>query len=204
MVQITHGLRGILSNPLIYSVFQLIMGARKGRQQFTENYIKPLPSMKILDVGCGPADILAYLPDAEYYGFDISADYIEKARSNFANKGTFFCKIFDEGDLSYLPKFDVVLAMGLLHHLDDEEAVQLIKLAHKALNPGGRLLTIDPCLVSGQNPIARFLINKDRGQNVRNEEAYLHLVEEVFESSCIDVKHQRWIPYTNCFMTCTK
>jgi SAM-dependent methyltransferase len=204
MAQITHGIRSVLSHPLIYSAFQSLMGAHKGRQRFVANYIKPTPAMKVLDIGCGPAEILAHLPSVDYYGFDISKQYIEKASHNFSSRGTFFCKIFDELDLKLLPKFDVILAIGLLHHLDDEEAVKLIELASKALKPGGRLLTVDPCFVSGQNFIARFLINNDRGQNVRNKEEYLHLVNRRFNLFNADVTHQTWIPYTNCFMTCIK
>jgi SAM-dependent methyltransferase len=140
----------------------------------------------------------------DYYGFDISKQYIEKASNNYSGRGTFFCKLFEGSDLEVLPKFDVILAMGLLHHLDDEEAVKLIELASKALKPGGRLLTVDPCFVSGQNFIARFLINNDRGQNVRNKDEYLNLVNGRFNLSNADVIHQTWIPYTNCFMTCIK
>jgi SAM-dependent methyltransferase len=204
MTQITSGIRSVLSYPFIYSTLQSLMGAHKGRQKFVANYIKPFPEIKILDVGCGPAEILSYLSSVDYYGFDISKQYIEKASNNYSGRGTFFCKLFEDSDLEVLPKFDVILAMGLLHHLDDEEAVKLIELASKALKPGGRLLTVDPCFVSGQNFIARFLINNDRGLNVRNKEEYLNLVNGRFNLFNADVIHQTWIPYTNCFMTCIK
>ena len=204
MAQITHGIRSVLSHPLIYSALQSLMGAHKFRQKFVANYIKPSSEMSVLDIGCGPAEVLAYLPKVDYCGFDISQQYIEKARNNFSSEGKFFCKIFEDSDLEVLPKFDVILAIGLLHHLDDEEAVKLIELASKALKPGGKFLTVDPCYESGQNFIARFLINNDRGQNVRNKEEYLNLVNGRFNLFNVDVVHQTWIPYTHCFMTCIK
>jgi SAM-dependent methyltransferase len=204
MAQITSGVRSVLCHPLVYSALQYIMGAHKGRQKMVDNYIKPFPDMKVLDVGCGPADILGYLPNVDYYGFDVSEQYIESAENKFLYKGRFFCKVFDGSDLAVIPKVDVVLAIGLLHHLEDEEAAGLIELAFSVLKPGGRLLTVDPCLTPSQNPISRFLINNDRGQNVRNEKGYAKLVSENFDSFSTDVVHQRWIPYTNCFMTCTK
>lgn len=204
MAQITHGVRAILSHPLIYSSFQSLMGAHKIRQNFVANYVKPFPGMKVLDVGCGPADILAYLGDVVYWGFDISEAYIEQARTRFGQVGTFNCKQLQPEDLAGLPEFDVVLALGLLHHLDDTVATGVMALALQALKPGGRLITMDPCFDSSQNSVARFLVRNDRGQNVRDKVGYETLAGKVFSSLRVDVRHQAWIPYTHCFMECQK
>ncbi len=204
MAQITHGVRAILSHPLVYSLSQSLMGAHKSRTEFAANYIQPFTGMKVLDVGCGPAEILAYLPDVAYWGFDISEAYIEQARTRFGQRGQFHCKQLQLNDLGKLPQFDVVLALGLLHHLDDSIAMEVMQLAHKALKPEGRLITIDPCFTPSQNPIARFLINNDRGQNVRDKDGYEALACQVFSSPSVDVHHQAWIPYTHCFMECKK
>lgn len=204
MAQITHGVRAILSHPLIYSSFQSLMGAHKIRQNFVANYIKPFPEMKVLDVGCGPADILAYLRDVDYWGFDISKVYIAQAKTRFGQRARFNCQQLQFEDLAVLPKFDVVLALGLLHHLDDSVALGVMQLAHEALKPGGRLLTIDPCLDPSQNFISRFLVRNDRGRNVRNKEGYQALAHKIFSLSRVEVRHQAWIPYTHCFMECQK
>jgi len=66
------------------------------------------------------------------------------------------------------------------------------------------LLSIDPCLDDSQNPVARFLVRNDRGQNVRNKEEYQALATKVFTSSSVEVRHQTWIPYTHCFIECQK
>jgi len=204
MVQVTHGVRGVLSHPFVYSAFQSLMGAHRSRQKFVANYVKPFPGMKILDVGCGPADILGYLPDVDYWGFDISEAYITQAKTRFGQRGRFNCKQLQFEDLAALPKFDVVLALGLLHHLDDAVALVVLQLGHEALKPGGRLLTIDPCLDPSQNAVARFLVRSDRGQNVRNKGEYQTLAEKVFSSPRVEVRHQAWIPYTHCFMESQK
>jgi SAM-dependent methyltransferase len=107
-------------------------------------------------------------------------------------------------DLGWLPSFDVVLAIGLLHHLDDAVAIDMMQLVLKALKAGGRLLTIDPCLDSSQNWIASFLVRNDRGQNVRDRTGYEMLAKSVFESPRIEVRHRAWIPYPHCFMVCEK
>lgn len=204
MGQITYGLRAILSSPTIYSAFQVIMGAHHGRVTFVADFVRPQPNINILDIGCGPAEILDYLPKVNYWGFDVSAPYIARATSRYGSRGHFFRKELNAEDLVDLPSFDIVMAIGLLHHLDDEAAVVLLNLAHDALKPGGRLVTIDPCLASGQNPIAEYLVLHDRGRNVRAREGYELLVSGVFLERRVEVRHRTWIPYTHCIMECTK
>ncbi len=79
ITQITHGIRSILSRPFIYTAFQSMMGAHRGRKQFIINFMKSLPGMEVLDVGCGSVNILAYKPEVDYYGFDINNAYINQA-----------------------------------------------------------------------------------------------------------------------------
>lgn len=204
MAQVTHGVRAILSHPLVYSAFQSLMGAHKFRTNFVAQFVRPFSGMAILDIGCGPADILAYLPNVEYWGFDISERYIERAGNAFGTRGHFRCKQLEVDDLDELPKFDVALAIGLLHHIDDQVALNVLQLADQALKPGGRLLTVDPCLDPSQSSIARFLVRHDRGQNVRDKGGYEALALSVFKAPNVVVRHQAWIPYTHCIMECQK
>lgn len=55
-----------------------------------DKYLRPEPGYSILDIGCGPGDILQYLPSINYVGFDINRKCIEAARRRFGDKGTFF------------------------------------------------------------------------------------------------------------------
>lgn len=204
MAQITTGMRGLLSSPHVYRLFQTLMGARGGWIRFVERYMRPQAGDSVLDLGCGPADVLDYLPPVGYWGYDISPAYIKQAQRKYGARGHFHCKLLKRPDLDQLPRFDIVVASGLLHHLDDDVAQELLVLAHAALKPGGRLVTIDPCLVPGQSPIARFLIERDRGQNVRTRDAYAALAGKVFQRLQVEVRHKTWIPYTHCFMECTR
>lgn len=204
MSQITTGIRSLLSKPKVYELFQRFMGANKTRKLFISKFIAPYPSEYILDIGCGPAGILGFLPDVNYYGFDISEDYIKNAKQNYGDRGKFYAKYLSADDIEKLPKFDLVLLSGVLHHVDDDTAIDILNLAYSALKPHGRLVTTDGCFVKGQNPIARFLIKHDRGQNIKTEDAYVNLAKNVFTDVKSTIYHITWIPYTLCYLECTK
>jgi SAM-dependent methyltransferase len=173
------------------------MGAPYVRRELVSEFIRPAGGARVLDVGCGTAEILAFLPgDVDYWGFDISARYVDAAATKFGERGRFHCARLDARQIDSMPRFDIVIAIGLLHHLDDSDALGLFELARRALSAKGRVVTLDPCLAPDQNPIARFLIERDRGQNVRTAEAYRALPGSVFGNVQGQLRHRRWIPYT--------
>ncbi len=181
-----------------------MVGAKQARRDLVNTFIRPSLQSRILDIGCGTAQILPYLPaNVEYWGFDISREYIEAAKSHFGARGHFSCGQLDRAALEKLPKFDVVLAIGVLHHLDDDVAENIFALAREALGKDGRVITIDPCLADGQNPIARYLIRHDRGQNVRDADGYRALARQVFPKVIGTLRHRSWIPYTHWIMECS-
>lgn len=204
MSQITSGIRSVLSLPFVYNASQNIMGAHQIRHDMVGNFIRPVAGNRILDIGCGTAEILSYLPsDTEYWGFDISQKYIQAAKSRYGSRGHFRCGQLDRAELEKLPRFDTVLVFGVLHHLNDDVVMNLFELARDALTEGGRVITIDPCLATGQNPVARYLILHDRGQNVRGEEGYRDLAKQVFPKVAGTLRHRNWIPYTHWIMECS-
>jgi SAM-dependent methyltransferase len=161
--------------------------------------------MRVLDIGCGPADVLQYLPRVDYAGFDANPDYIASATKNYGDRGRFYCQRVSEEALAAKESHDIVLAVGVLHHLDDAEAEQLFRLAHAALVPGGRLVTLDGVYVPGQNPVARLIISRDRGEHVRDERGYTGLAERVFSKITRAIRTDLLpIPYTHLILECEK
>jgi len=197
-------LRRMLALPRMYSLFQDMIGG-DARAKYTRQYIRALAGDRILDIGCGPADILEYLPPSvRYTGFDASPEYIEAARERFGQRGSFFCDRVDEGVAQRVGRFDIAIASGVLHHLDDAEAVSLFRIAREALVPEGRLITLDGCYTPEQSSIARYLVSKDRGEHVRPARAYEDLAREVFPGVKAFVRHDLMrVPYTHLIMECT-
>jgi 2-polyprenyl-3-methyl-5-hydroxy-6-metoxy-1,4-benzoquinol methylase len=199
----------------VYRLFgQLIRKKYGGRIAFLREYVRAKPGDRILDIGCGPGDIVSYLPNVEYIGFDASQEYIKAAQARFdqsryanrvQHRPTFICEQVSTTTLKERSYFDIVLAMGILHHLDEVEALQLLHLAQAALKPGGRLITIDPCFVEKQSPLARYIISRDRGQNVRTQEGYFAIASQVFSTITVSIRHDLLrIPYTHLILECTR
>lgn len=201
MSQITTGVRAVLSSPRVYDAFQRLMGGHVGRTDFATTMVRATAGTRVLDIGCGTGDLLHYLPAGiDYEGWDPSPDYIDAARQRFGNRGTFHAGLLGEDDVRRSAPFDVVIASGVLHHLDDGEVVAFARLAHDAVRGGGRFVAIDPVFEPGQHPLARYLIARDRGQHVRSRDAYVALVRQVFPAVTGVLRHRRWVPYTHWMM----
>lgn len=196
-------LKQLLSFPLVYELFTNLVGG-KVLEEFAKKYVRPEPGNKILDIGCGPGLILKSFPKVDYIGFDLSEMYIQAAQNNFGNRGKFFCKRVTVDAVVDL-QCDIVIASGVLHHLNDQECRDLFDLAYSSLKPAGRLVTHDGCFAPGQSMLSRFVVSKDRGRFVRKPEQYLELARKNFTSINSCVRHDMVrIPYAHFIMECTK
>jgi SAM-dependent methyltransferase len=206
MPQTTTGVHSVLSAAVIYDMFQRLVGADSLRATIAGDYLLVGAPRRILDIGCGTAEILRFLPDdVEYVGFDASPEYIESAQTRFGDRGTFFAKLVTDADLGTLGQFDLVLAMSVLHHLSDTEADHVFSLGARALAKGGRMFTNDPCLTPDQSRLARAVIQRDRGRNVRSLGEYRALAARQFQQVTAVVRHDLLrIPYSHALLTCAE
>jgi SAM-dependent methyltransferase len=200
-----YDLRALLQLPWAYRLFGRLIGEVHIRQEFVREYVHPRVADRILDIGCGPATILDYLPAVDYVGFDMSAAYIASAVEHYGTRGAFKNKRLGRDEIKELGLFDIVLAQGVLHHLDDAEASLLLRLAHDSLKPGCRLVTFDGCYKDRQSVMTRFLLRHDRGHFVRTEQEYHRLVSTVFQAVKVSIRNDLLrIPYTHIIMECEK
>ena len=197
-------IRSVLALPQAYQLYWTLIGGSARSRILVQDYIRPRPGDRILEIGCGPGTIVPYLPPSEYVGFDANSHYIEKASKRFP-KAKFICETVSQYTLPQKSYFDTVLALGIVHHLDDRESVQLFRIAHEALRPGGKLVTLDGVWAGEQSRTERYLLAKDRGRFVRSESEYVKLASEVFSQIKSNIRPRLLrIPYTHIILECVK
>jgi len=157
------------------------------QEMFVEKHLRPKTGMKILDIGCGTADVLKLLPKVQYVGFDINQKYIRTAKKNYKGAGVFLVRKIEQMNKAPSGPYDLVLAKGLIHHLPDEVAVHLLRFAHDALRVEGRLVTLDGVLTPKQGFWARYFVSHDRGRHVRTLSAYRALFQRVLPETAFYV-----------------
>ena len=194
---------GVLRFPRLYQSIQDWLSKSDAFEILISSYIRPHEGCRLLDVGCGPGSLLNFLGDVDYVGIDRNEGYIRHARDRFAGRGEFLLADVRELVSGKHAPFDVITIMGLLHHLDDQHVLELLATLRRLLTPSGRLISVDPCLVDRQNPVARLLIRMDRGQNIRTEEQYRELATMAFPMVDLSVRGDLLrIPYDHAIMVC--
>jgi cyclopropane fatty-acyl-phospholipid synthase-like methyltransferase len=199
------GLYPLLSLGWLYHAFQLAVGASRSWSSFAQQDVRIRPGEHLLDVGCGVGDLLAHLPPGvHYFGYDKNADYIRMAKEKYGDRGVFLCEDVNTASRNW-PPMDVVVSVGVLHHLTDAGADEVFTQAKSLLRPGGRFCSMDPCFTPSQSALSRLLVSRDRGRYVRTDEAYKALASRHFARVESRVEHHRLrIPYSHVILQCYK
>lgn len=193
------GIYSILNHPAIFNGFHRLVVKRDARRVLVQDYIKPSRGDRLLDIGCGPASMLPYLEEVQYTGLDLEPNFIAEAQAKYGEHATFVQARIQDLAAKLDSEFDLAIAVGVLHHLDDGEGRELFRAAGKLLKPGGRLILSDPVFRSGQNPLARLVMSFDRGKSIRTREGYLALAGDSLRLIKTDMRSDFLrIPYEHC------
>ena len=209
MAEVRNGFLHLLAKPRVYDAFQSLVGAYAWRERAIRSSCagRLAAGAVVVDVGCGTAKILDYLPNGiQYIGLDRNEQYLESARQRFSERDArFLCEDLGAGDVLGGIRADAVLAIGLLHHLNDEECRQLIDSAARVLRDDGFMMTLDPVYCGEQSKLARAVVSRDRGRSVRTVKGYESLLHSCFRkvTSTVDLSPIR-IPYTGVLIEAFK
>ena len=194
----------LLSNSKIYSLFSGYLEKKVNIK--TPLWLDYKNDDIILDIGCGPANILKSIPkEVVYYGYDLSEDYIKTAKKNYeARNAKFEVASISELELSeeLIGKVNYVFAIGVIHHISDEDVKKIFTLAKTALCKNGKFISMDNYFYKNQNLISKFLIKNDRGKYVRTEEQYTDLAKKYLgnEITITKMNNLLKVPYDHIFI----
>lgn len=101
----------------------------------------------VLDVGCGNGRLLLGLPKGiKYTGVDFSTVLLERAVANHPNANFIEADITKLDVWKYLPKFDYIFSIAVIHHLETrKDQLFVLKQIKNHLKPNGK------CLITAWN-----------------------------------------------------
>lgn len=111
----------ILNISFFYNLYQTLIGCKKYLRRYATDFLKVSEDDKVLDLGCGTATMLDYLPkNIKYTGIDYSLNYIQSNKKKYKNSlYNFICKrVAEEIDLNQT--FDIVYSEALMASIDDK------------------------------------------------------------------------------------
>ncbi len=185
-------IRTILGFAFMYDLFGKIIAPSGGnRFDFVRDCIGDVTGLRILDLGCGTCKVLRRIRDEmEYVGIDMNASYIESAKKEFAARETakFYCMDLNAFAGQCETKFDLVVMSGVMHHITDAEVDAAMESIKRILSLKGRFVSQDGVYTDGMNPIAKLLLNLDRGEYVRHERDWLRLMKKHWDEVHYEIR----------------
>lgn len=162
----------IFDQPSFYGARRFFLGGWPFVQ--TLRLIDSNDSDVILDVGCGPGYFADKIRFKNYLGFDHDPKAIQAARKRRVPHTLFFVDDVRNYDFQKLKPTKAILS-GILHHLSDPEAVQLLNMLAPVVFQW--IVTEDP-VYARCHLFSNLLCRLDRGRFVRTEEELLKLIRQ--------------------------
>lgn len=146
-----------------------------------EKLTEQLPTgERMLDVGCGTGQAVCRFGHkvGHITAIDHSLGMLEKARENSRAAGLNSVEFIQTDVLDWLDaeqteQFDIITAIGFLHHLTDKQVLFVLERISGKLVPGGRILIADPVDMGNSQPPSLI-----RWWNQRSLAAHVGYTEE--------------------------
>ena len=165
----------------MYEFFQSAVSRKEHKELFRNEILKPDLLLKVLDFGCGTGYHSQLFKSGDYLGIEPLESCIAMANRKYSSYDTKF-QLGNHTALKSLPadSFDLVFAIGVLHHIDNKIFSEFAQEAFRLLKPGARLTTFDPVFHSEQSKCSEWVVKQDRGKWVRTDSEYTDVIGSVF------------------------
>lgn len=169
---------------LSYICYQKFIFPVRKKKEYLRKYLGNHSDSSILDLGCGPGIFRDLLECKSYCGVDMDITAIKYARCKFRKSTNslflnYRVEELDQSEQIRGIKFDVILAHGLIHHLNDSQVCSLFRIVRHFLASDGRFISFDPCFTAKQALVSKKLMLADQGKYIRSIAGY----KELFASS---------------------
>jgi SAM-dependent methyltransferase len=151
----------------------MLEGGYRGHHRLIRTHLRN--AGRTLDLGCGTGIYAGFFPSRAYVGADINPDYISAAQSKFPDH----CFVLQDATrTSFLDgEFDACMISGVLHHLDDEPAMRMVKEAVRVVRPGGTIVVWEDIPAAWWNLLGHVIHRLDLGAHIRTAAGYRSLLE---------------------------
>ena len=159
----------------IQNLISLIIGKKSFIEQLS-NYLNNNRYAEIHDIGCSDG-LLAQsinLDNTKYFGYDIDAFNINKAKKKFKNYKNiiFYCNSIE--NIKVTNKINKIFILkGVLHHLNDHQIISFTKKLLKS----DHVIAFDGFYHQNQNIISIILKRLDQGNFIRSYNGYKKLLK---------------------------
>jgi 2-polyprenyl-3-methyl-5-hydroxy-6-metoxy-1,4-benzoquinol methylase len=166
--------------PRLWLLMQLTIGGNKAKQAFAVKWYKS--QSRVLEIGCSVGNvssIFAKQPNLAFLGIDIDAKAIGVAKRRFRRSPNL---TFDHCDLAKVVEsgrqFDYILFAGILHHVSDSVAIEMLINVRRCAAPDAAIVIYDPESPCPEDSLVMrwFMRTFEHGRHVRTEEEYCRLI----------------------------
>jgi len=169
-------LKATLDHPTVWAMFRQLLDSAFGLYSKRTVLLQKwgVDQGTVLDVACGTGQF-HYITEKGYLGVDLNQEFIERAQQLHGRPGVQFrqCDVKDLRDEGI--EYDTVLLVGILHHVDEQTARNLLQTLHGMTK---KQMVMMEVIQEQTNPLGWLIKNNDRGEYVRNWAPLSRMISE--------------------------
>lgn len=124
----------------------------------------------VLDLGSGNGYLASLFSPKSYVGYEIDRKLVKESRIAYPK---YDFRQADATKLNLERKFDLILVIGVIHHLNDKQFEDVLGVIDKHISRKGKVIILEAISpISEFNLVGRVIRYLDRGEHVRSVDAY--------------------------------